>query len=303
MKHYTCNEPKAPGKDVAMKKFPLITLCSVVLLLGGCATGPVIDRSYTAKGQDSRAQFLILHYTYGNFQSSLKTLTEGPVSSHYLVNIDPPTIYQLVDETRRAFHAGVSYWKGATQLNASSIGIEIVNAGPRKGSDGVETWAEYPQAQMDAVMALVKKIVAEHQIKGERILGHSDIAPQRKTDPGPKFPWKRLADEGLIPWPDATRVAALVPQYEREFPGVAWFQEKLDRHGFAVPRNGELDEATQRVIAAFQMKYRQSKFDGMPDAETAAILDVMTSTANAAPAPVVEEKSDTTSNAAREKTK
>lgn len=294
MKHYTTDEPKAPGKDVAMKKFSLISLCSAVLLLAGCATGPVIDRSFTAKSQDSRAQFLILHYTYGNFQSSLKTLTEGPVSSHYLVNIDPPTIYQLVDDTRRAFHAGVSYWKGATQLNASSIGIEIVNAGPRKGADGVETWAEYPQAQMDAVMVLVKKIVAEHQIKGERILAHSDIAPQRKTDPGPKFPWKRLADEGLIPWPDAARVTALIPQYEREFPGVAWFQEKLDRHGFAVPRNGELDEATRRVIAAFQMKYRQSKFDGLPDAETAAILDVMTAPANAAPAPVLEEKSDTT---------
>jgi N-acetylmuramoyl-L-alanine amidase len=274
------------SEEHAMKKrWGLLLLVGV---LSGCATGPRIDTTYTAQSQDSRAQFLIIHYTVGNFPSSLKTLTEGPVSSHYLVNDEPPTIYRLVDETRRAFHAGVSYWKGSTQLNASSIGIEIVNPGERKTASGVE-WVDFPKAQIDAVIELVKKVVAEHNIKGERILGHSDIAPQRKVDPGPKFPWKRLADEGLIPWPDAARVNALIPQYQREFPGVAWFQEKLDRHGFLVPRNGELDEPTRRVIAAFQMKYRQTKFDGEPDAETAAILDVLTAPAALAPAPPTEK--------------
>jgi N-acetylmuramoyl-L-alanine amidase len=258
-------------------------LAMAVLLAGGCATGLRIDNTYTAKSQDSRAQFLIIHYTVGDFPSSLKTLTEGPVSSHYLVQDNPPTIYRLVDDTRRAFHAGVSYWKGATQLNASSIGIEIVNPGERKNANGTKEFVDYPPAQIEVVVALVKQIVAEHQIRGDRILAHSDIAPQRKIDPGPKFPWKRLADEGLIPWPDAARVAAKRPQYEQQFPGVAWFQEKLDTHGFAVPRNGEFDEPTRRVIAAFQMKYRPGKYDGEPDAETAAILDVLTEMA-AAPA-------------------
>lgn len=256
-----------------MKK---ILLALFIAVLAGCASGPPIDTSYNSVSQDSRVQFLIIHYTAGNFPVSLKTLTEEAVSSHYLVSDNPPTIYRLVDENRRAYHAGVSSWRGHTQLNASSIGIEIVNLGFREGDAGRQ-WFDYPQAQIDAVIALVKKIVAEHKIKPEHVIGHSDIAPQRKTDPGPRFPWKQLADLGLIEWPDAAQVAARVPQYEQVFPGMQWFQEKLEKHGFAVPRNGELDEPTRRVIAAFQMKYRPSKYDGEPDAETAAMLEVLTS--------------------------
>ena len=150
-----------------------------LVALAGCASGPHIDTSYTAKGQDSRAQFLIIHYTAGGFQGSLKWLTEGPVSSHYLVNDKPTVIYGLVDDSRRAYHAGISYWKGNTQLNASSIGIEIVNLGSKKTPDGTQ-WFEFPSAQIDAVVALVKKIVKEHGITPDRVLAHSDIAPQRK---------------------------------------------------------------------------------------------------------------------------
>ena len=178
-----------------------------LLVTGGCALGPPIDDSYRAASQDSRAQYLIIHFTVGNYESSLKTLTQGAVSSHYLVRDDPPTIYRLVEEDRRAYHAGVSSWKGQTQLNAASIGIEIVNRGNYMTENGLE-YADYPPAQLDAVMDLVKWIVRRHEIRPDRILGHSDIAPQRKMDPGPRFPWKRLADEGLIPWPDEATVAA-----------------------------------------------------------------------------------------------
>jgi len=181
-----------------------------------------------------------------------------------------PRLYRLVDESRRAWHAGRSSWLGYTNLNESSIGIEIVNFGDRAGG-----WQEYPKAQMDVVVALVKDIVGRYQIKPERVVGHSDIAPQRKVDPGPRFPWKRLADEGLIRWPDATEVARRQVAFERELPDIEWFQLMLAKHGFAVPAHGALDEATVRVIAAFQMKYRQARYDGMPDAETAALLDVL----------------------------
>jgi N-acetylmuramoyl-L-alanine amidase len=133
------------------------------------------------------------------------------------------------------------------------------------------------------VIGLVKWIVARHEIRPDRILGHSDIAPLRKVDPGPKFPWKRLADEGLIPWPDEKRVAERRIAYEAKLPGVDWFQAKLADHGFAVPQSAELDVATQKVLGAFQMKYRPARFDGVPDAETAAILDVMTSAPANAP--------------------
>jgi len=240
----------------------------------GCASGPRIDTSYTSASQDSRVQFLVLHFTSTDFPSSLKTLTEGTVSSHYLVRDDPPIVYRLVDENRRAYHAGVSSWKGSTQLNASSIGIEIVNLGHTGPAESL-TWHEYPKAQIDAVIALVKDIVARHRIRPDRIVGHSDIAPQRKVDPGPLFPWKRLAEEGLIPWPDANAVSRRRAEFEQHLPGVAWFQQNLAKHGFAVPQNGELDLATRNVLIAFQMKYRPARFDGNPDAETAALLDVL----------------------------
>lgn len=252
-----------------MKRSLLVVMS---MLLAACATGPTLDRTYTAMSQDSRAQFLIIHFTSEGFGSSLKTLTQGQVSSHYLVNDNPPTIYQLVDETRRAWHAGVSSWKGQTLLNAASIGIEIVNDGDRVNG----TYADYPKAQIDQVLELSKWIIKRHDIRPDRVLGHSDIAPQRKVDPGPKFPWKRFADEGLIIWPDPARVADKIPGYEATLPDVRWFQWKLGQHGFAVPQAGELDKETRRVISAFQMKYRPAKYDGEPDAETAAILDVLT---------------------------
>jgi N-acetylmuramoyl-L-alanine amidase len=262
-------ERTASGRSTARS----IVKCATVFLsfaLAGCATGPAIDTSYRSISQDSRVQFLVLHYTWGDYEDALGILTKGPVSSHYLVRDNPPTIYGLVDESRRAYHAGASSWQGNTNLNASSIGIEIVNRG-----DALGGWQDYPQAQIDVVIDLVKDIVRRHNIRPDRIVGHSDIAPQRKTDPGPKFPWRRLADAGLIRWPDAAEVARRRPRFEQELPDVEWFQGMLAKHGFAVPRNGELDEATQRVVIAFQMKYRPARFDGIPDAETAALLDVL----------------------------
>lgn len=239
------------------------------------ATRMRIDTTFTAKSQDSRAQFLILHFTNENFERSLKILTEGSVSSHYLVDINPPDIYRLVDESRRAYHAGVSRWGTSAGLNASSIGIEIVNLGNQKGPLGT-IWFDYPDAQMDVVIALVKDIVKRHQIRADRILGHSDIAPGRKVDPGPRFPWKRLADEGLIPWPDAAYVAAKKLVYELQLPNIEWFQQQLALYGYGTPQTGVMDKGTRDVLEAFQLRFRQSNFDGLPDAETAAILDALT---------------------------
>lgn len=253
-----------------------LLLVVTIAVISGCASGPRIDTRYTSISQDSRVQFLILHYTAGDFPVSLKTLTEGAVSSHYLVDDKTADIYRLVDEERRAWHAGESYWKGATQLNASSIGIEIVNPGYKDTPEG-RVWYDFPQAQISAVIELVKKIVSQHQIRPERILAHSDIAPQRKVDPGPRFPWKQLADLGLIPWPAATQVSLKQAGYEQQLPDIAWFQRKLAEHGYAVPQNALLDNETRNVLVAFQMKYRPARFDGSPDAETAAILDVLTS--------------------------
>ena len=259
-----------------------ISIPFLAVLAAGCASVPRIDATHTSANQDSRVQFVVIHFTNEDFAVSLKTLTEPssrPVSSHYLVRDDPPIVYRLVGEDKRAWHAGVSSWRRSTALNSASIGIEIVNMGDRS-PDGTPVgqlqFAEYPVAQIDVVIALVKDIVKRHGVRPENVVGHSDIAPQRKVDPGPMFPWKRLADEGLIVWPDEAEVARRVPAFERELPDVAWFQERLYKHGFEVPRDGALDEQTVRVLAAFQMKYRPARYDGMPDAQTAAILDVLT---------------------------
>jgi N-acetylmuramoyl-L-alanine amidase len=248
----------------------------LLALLAGCATGPRIDNSYSAKGQSSRVKFLVIHYTVSNLQQSIKILTEQTVSSHYLLTDEAePVIYGLVDETRQANHAGVSSWKNYTLLNSSSVGIEIVNPGFTEGPTG-RIWYPFPQQQVDQLIVLVKDIVKRHNIPPENILGHSDIAPQRKQDPGPMFPWHQLAEQGLILWPDPAKVNALKPGFEAALPDVAWFQKRLAVHGYAVPQTGELDNETKNVLVAFQMKYRPMTIDGVPDAESAALLEVLT---------------------------
>ena len=240
--------------------------------------GLEIDRSYASKGQSSRVKFIIVHYTVSDLPRSIKTLTQDVVSSHYLVTDEPvPVIYGLVDETRQANHAGVSSWKNYTLLNGNSIGIEIVNPGFVEGPNG-RVYQPFPQAQIDKLIVLMKDIAARHQIPPENVLGHSDIAPQRKQDPGPMFPWAQLARHGLVQWPDAARVAAGRLLYEQQLPDIRWFQQKLAAHGYAVPRTGEIDEQTRVVISAFQMKYRPADFGGFPDAETAALLEAMNPT-------------------------
>jgi N-acetylmuramoyl-L-alanine amidase len=248
----------------------------LIALLAGCATGPQYDKTYTAKGQSSRARFLVLHYTVSDRPSSIKILTEQQVSAHYLLTDDPkPVIYNLVDENNAAWHAGNSSWKNFTQLNNSSIGIEIVNPGWKDTPNG-RVYAPFPQSQIDAIIPLVRDIVTRHHITPDNVLGHSDIAPLRKQDPGPMFPWKQLADAGLVAWPDATRVAAVAPIFQTQLPEVAWYQKKLAAWGYALVQSGNLDEQTRAVLSAFQMKYRPANIDGVPDVETAALLEALT---------------------------
>lgn len=278
-----------------MKRLPFASTLAMLALLAGCATapppgGPTIDRSLVSKGQNSRVRFVVLHYTVADVQRSIMLLTEKEVSAHYLLTDGAtPKIYGLVDEKNSAWHAGLSSWKNYTNLNNSSIGIEIVNPGFTETPDGKRTYYPFPQAQIDLLVPLLKDIVARHQVAPENILGHSDIAPQRKQDPGPLFPWKQLADAGLVAWPEASLVAAMRTKYENNVPDAVWFQKRLAQHGYAVPQTGVFDQATHNVLVAFQTKYRQANFDGVPDAESAAILDVLTAPkpkiAQPAPAP------------------
>lgn len=253
-----------------------IVAAALLLVLAACGTyqpeGLQIDRSIQAKSQNSRIEFIVLHYTSTGNEASLKILSEQNVSSHYLITNDPvPRIYQLVDENRRAWHAGISEWFGRTDMNAGSIGIEIVNQG-RNGN----SWEPYSPAQIAAVTALIQDIVNRHQIKALNIVGHSDIAPQRKIDPGPLFPWKELAQKGIGRWYNDVKAQEYAQEFLHEgLPDVAWTQKELARAGYKVPRTGVLDKGTRNVITAFQMHYRPALYDGQPDAETLAILKAL----------------------------
>lgn len=265
--------------------------------LAGCTTtttpgGVPIDVRHTSRGQDSRVLFLVIHYTVADLRASIKILTEREVSVHYLLTDEPsPRIFRLVPEERRAWHSGPSEWKGHRLLNASSIGIEIVHPGFRLGPDGGRIYLPFPQAQIDALIPLVKDIVARHEIRPDRILGHGEVSPQFKQDPGPTFPWKLFSELGITPpWPDAARVAAQRAVYEAApggtgLPDVPWFQEMLAQHGYAIEKTGQLDAQTRNVLMNFQMRYRPARHDGLPDAESAAILWVLNNQApGAAPA-------------------
>ncbi len=256
---------------------------SLALLLGACASNTVdrgtyfADTSHPAKSADSRIRFLVMHYTEIDERESLDVLTNEAVSSHYLVPAEPPVhdgrpvVWQLVPEAQRAWHAGVSEWQGTTELNAASIGIENVNLGPRDTPQG-RVWQPYPPAQVDALIRLAKDIVTRYNIAPTRVVGHSDIAPQRKIDPGPLFPWKSLYDAGVGAWPDDATVKTELAGRAPESPAdVRALQDKLARYGYDVATDGVLDERTRRVIAAFQMHFRPRDYAGTPDAETDAI--------------------------------
>ena len=256
-----------------MKCLPFLAAL-MLALLAGCSSAPRIDKSHPSANFDNRVQFIVLHYTSASLPRSLALLTHGEVSAHYLIGDGPATIYALVDENKRAWHAGDSQWDGRTWLNSSSIGIEIVSPGYKDTPAG-RLWYPYSEAQIESLIYLLKDISTRYRIEPRYIVGHSDIAPLRKLDPGPLFPWQRLAQAGFGLWPDAQAVAKQKARFDVNPPSVTWFQQELARLGYNTPQTGTLDVTTQHVIAAFQMHYRPQRFDGVPDAQTAAILQVL----------------------------
>ena len=255
----------------------LFLITTLALTLAACGSMRhsdtlAIDRSVEAQAHNNRIHAVVLHYTAADKATSFKVLTGTAVSSHYLItDDDPPVIYQLVDEQQRAWHAGAGEWYGRNDINTSSIGIEIVHPGKKN-----EQWVDYNQAQIDQVVLLLKDILSRYDIAPENVVGHSDIAPQRKLDPGPKFPWKTLAHAGIGRWFSEQAVTRALEDYEKEgVPDIEWAQKKLKRLGYGIPQTGKLDKATHNVIAAFQMHYRPHKVDGKLDAETAAIIEAL----------------------------
>jgi len=215
-----------------------------------------------------RPDILLLHYTgMRSCTEAVARLTDAAarVSAHYTVDEDG-TAYAHVPEHLRAWHAGVSSWRGASDINARSIGIEIVNPGHEFG------YRPFPDAQIEAVIALGREIVARHRVPQRNIIGHSDVAPGRKTDPGGLFPWKRLADAGLGIWVEARAGSDVPLGIGAQGSQVAALQTALAAYGYGMDATGAFDERTVAVVEAFQRHFRQRQVDGVADAETQAVL-------------------------------
>ena len=211
---------------------------------------------------------IVLHYTgMKTGEAALARLCdpEARVSSHYLVEEDG-RIFRLVAEERRAWHAGRSFWKGEEGVNHASIGIEIVNPGHEFG------YRAFPEAQIEAVIALVADIRSRWEIEDSRIIGHSDVAPGRKQDPGELFPWQRLAQAGHGVWAEADPAPGDPLSEGAEGVGVFALQAGLTRLGYDCAPTGRFDQATREVVMAFQRHWVQSRFDGVADGLTRARL-------------------------------
>ena len=213
-------------------------------------------------------EILVLHYTGMRTGSEALDRLRDPqakVSSHYMVEEDG-RIFRLVPEERRAWHAGVSYWKGQRNINGVSIGVEIVNPGHEFG------YRPFPDAQIEAVIALCADIRSRWAVDDGHIVGHSDVAPARKDDPGELFPWKRLAEHGHGLWVDAPAAPGEPLKRGDDGVGVFAMQAAFTRLGYDLPPDGKFDEATEQVVTAFQRHWRQGRVDGIADGATRAQL-------------------------------
>ncbi|HEY3694688.1 N-acetylmuramoyl-L-alanine amidase [Phenylobacterium sp.] len=211
---------------------------------------------------------VVLHYTgMQTGEAALARLRDpaAKVSAHYLVEEDG-RVFRMVPEERRAWHAGVSCWRGERDMNGASVGIEVVNPGHEFG------YRAFPAPQVAAVIALVGDIRTRWTIDDARIVGHADIAPDRKEDPGELFPWRTLAEAGHGLWADPPSAPGL-PLGEGE-EGVAVFalQAGFTRLGYDCAPSGRFDRHTAAVVRAFQRHWRQDKVDGVADGDTRARL-------------------------------
>lgn len=233
--------------------------------------GAELDPSpnFGARKDGKTPRFLILHYTGTETAEEAVNILKDPlreVSAHYLVHEDG-RIIQMVAEKARAWHAGKSFWKGERDINSASIGIEIVNAGV------LQDFPVFTDRQIEAVIHLGQDIIKRHQIEPHCVLAHSDIAPDRKIDPGQNFPWEILYGAGIGHYvePAAIKGGRFFQRGESGQP-IEALQSLLALVGYQITINGVFDEQTECVVNAFQRHFRRHKVDGIADVSTIETL-------------------------------
>jgi len=245
----------------------------------------VPSENFGERNNGRAPDMILLHYTgMPDLEGALYRLcTAGTdVSAHYVV-LEDGRVLQCVPESKRAWHAGVSYWAGETDINSCSIGIEIVNRGHDWG------YPDFPLRQVAAVIALCRGIIIRRNVPAHRVLAHSDVAPSRKQDPGEKFPWRSLADSGVGLWVEPAPIIkgdALRPGATGD--KVRGLQASLARFGYGIQVDGRYDVPTREVVTAFQRHFRPKRVDGIADSSTVetlqALLARLPEPANALPA-------------------
>lgn len=281
-----------------MAKHIFLALVSTLALpLIGCMTAPapsqiatttnytIDSQTYQATGKSQRIKSIVLHYTVSDNERAIKTLTTGQVSAHYLIlDHDDDKIYNLVPESERAWHAGDGGFAGRTILNDTSIGIEIVNAGIKPEyrdalKDGTLKYHPYAhyvafdESQINKVAKLVHDIATRYDIAPKNIIGHADLAPSRKIDPGAKFPWQRLYTEyGIGAWYDDFDKQYFMHQDEFASATIADIKQAFRDYGYQINDTDAWDQASRDVVYAFQLHFRPQQPTGQMDVETYAIL-------------------------------
>ena len=281
------------------KNIFLALACGLTLPLIGCVTTNntqiantqpffIDSQTYQATGKSQRIKSIVLHYTVSDNERSIELLTKGKVSAHYLIMCnDDNKIYNLVPESERAWHAGDGGFAGRTILNDTSIGIEIVNAGVQpqyiealKNSDldyrPYEHYVEFDELQIKKVGQLVQDIATRYDISPKNIIGHSDLAPARKIDPGAKFPWQRLYKEyGVGAWYDEFDKQFFMNQDDFAAATIPEIKQAFRDYGYQINNSDEWDKASRNVIYAFQLHFRPQQPTGELDLETYAILKAL----------------------------
>ena len=282
-----------------VKNIFLALACALTLPLTGCVTTHntqiansesfIIDsETYQATGKSERIKSIVLHYTVSNNARSINTLTTGQVSAHYLIlDHNDDKIYNLVPESERAWHAGDGGFAGRTILNDTSIGIEIVNSGIKpEYRDALKNgnldyhpydhYVEFDELQIKKVAQLVQDLAARYKISPKNIIGHADMAPSRKIDPGAKFPWQRLYKEyGIGAWYDEFDKQFFMNQDAFAAATIPEIKQTFRDYGYQINDSAEWDKASRNVVYAFQLHFRPQQPTGELDLETYAILKAL----------------------------
>ena len=252
--------------------------------IGSMGKFKVDSDTYVSLGRNERIQFVVVHYTATNNEYSIKELISNRVSAHFLVlDEDDNMIYNLVPLDQRAWHAGASAFRGRTNLNDTSIGIEIVSDGiarDRRNDPNryppYDAYLEYKPIQIEKVAQIIKYVAARYNIPARNIVAHSDIAPSRKKDPGAKFPWKELYEKYDIgAWYNESDKQAFMNEEKFNATSISDIKEELRKYGYEINRTNEWDRDSRDVVYAFQLHFNPKNATGNMDLETFAILKAL----------------------------